>query len=952
MAELLQIARKEFRGFFASPAAYLFLGAFLAVTLFLFFWVEGFFARNIADLRPLFQWMPLLLIFLVAALTMRSWSEERRSGTLESLLTSPTAPWRLVLGKFLGTMGLVLLALLLTLALPLTVSLLGPLDWGPVLGGYLASLFLASAYVAIGLYLSCRSDNPIVALILTALVCGLFYLIGSPSLTSLFGREVAQLLALIGTGSRFESITRGVVDLRDIAYYLSLVGVFLALNLLTLERLRWAGNPNGPRQRRQHLISALLVANFLVLNLWLAPVGWLRADLTQGRIYSLSEATRGYLGQLQEPLLIRGYFSQQTHPLLAPLVPRINDLLKEYAVAGGDKVRVELVDPQQDPQLEEEAASKYGIRPVPMQMASRYQASVVNSYFNILVAYGDQYRTLGYRDLIEVKGRGETGLEVRLKDPEYAVTSAIRKVLNSYRAGGNPFDALTRPLVLHGYFSADDRLPEALVNLKRDLRELVKELGAQAEGKLQLKIEDPEAGDGALARRLEQQYGFGPQVTSLLDTRSFWFYMLLQDGEQALQIALPETLDKASLKRAITSAVQRLSPGYLRTLTLVTPQAGSGPGYRRLEDALAENYRITRSDLRQGRVDEQTDLLMVLGPEGLDEKQLFAIDQYLMRGGSVVMAASPYRVEVGRSIDGRSHESGLEKWLEFQGVKQQKTMVLDAQNAALPVPVQRYIGSLPVQEIRMLPYPHFPDLRGDGLNGDSPITAGLGQLTLNWASPLEIDNEKQGKRRVTWLVRSSQRSWRSDSLDLLPDYRSYPQDGFAAPDKRGREILAVAIEGRFDSYFKGKPSPLAPAGKPQPGDDKEKEGKGQQEPRLPAGVIGRSPQSARLILISADSFASDPVITLASQGLGSLYTKPIEFLQNAIDWSLEDQALLAIRGRAAFARTLVPMDHETQLFWEYLNYVLALLGLFAVWLWQVYRRKADKLRYRQILAEV
>ncbi|MGH8802790.1 MAG: ABC transporter permease, partial [Casimicrobiaceae bacterium] len=89
MADILRIARKEFRGFFASPAAWLFIGAFLAVTLFVVFWVETFFARNIADIRPLFRWMPILLIFLVAALTMRSWSEERRAGTLETLMTAP-----------------------------------------------------------------------------------------------------------------------------------------------------------------------------------------------------------------------------------------------------------------------------------------------------------------------------------------------------------------------------------------------------------------------------------------------------------------------------------------------------------------------------------------------------------------------------------------------------------------------------------------------------------------------------------------------------------------------------------------------------------------------------------------------------------------------------------------------------------------------------------------------
>jgi len=160
MSTILRIARKEFATFFSSPIAFIFLGAFLAVALFVFFWVETFFARNIADVRPLFEWMPLLLIFLVAAVTMRMWSEERRSGTLEFLLTVPVKSYQMVLGKFMACLGLVAVALLLTLPLPMTVSLFGPLEWGPVFGGYLATLFLAAAYAAIGLFISARSAHP------------------------------------------------------------------------------------------------------------------------------------------------------------------------------------------------------------------------------------------------------------------------------------------------------------------------------------------------------------------------------------------------------------------------------------------------------------------------------------------------------------------------------------------------------------------------------------------------------------------------------------------------------------------------------------------------------------------------------------------------------------------------------------------------------------------------
>src|SRR5690606_3713494 len=161
------------------------------------------------------------------------------------------SPWSLVLGKFLGVLALVALALLLTLPLPVTVALLGPLDWGPVIGGYVATLLLAAAYIAVGLAVSARSDNAIIALIGTVAVCAVLHFIGSGTLASLVGQPLGRWLGLIGTGSRFEVITRGVLDLRDLVYFLSLAGIFLVLNVHGLERLRWAGNPANANHRRR-----------------------------------------------------------------------------------------------------------------------------------------------------------------------------------------------------------------------------------------------------------------------------------------------------------------------------------------------------------------------------------------------------------------------------------------------------------------------------------------------------------------------------------------------------------------------------------------------------------------------------------------------------------------------------------------------------------------------------
>ncbi len=964
MAETLRITRKEFSGFFASPAAFLFLGAFLAVTLFIVFWVETFFARNLADVRPLFHWMPVLLIFLVASLTMRAWSEERRSGTLESLLTSPVAPWQLVFGKFFAGLALVAVALLLTLPLPITVAELGPLDWGPVFGGYVAALFLAAAYVAIGLYMSARTDNPIVALILTVVVCGLFYLLGSPTLTTLFGGPVGHLLALIGSGSRFESITRGVLDLRDLYYYLSIVGVFLALNLFALERLRWAGNPTTARHRLWFLLVGLTVANFVAANLWLDQITWARADMTRGHIYSLSGATRRYLGELQEPLLIRGYFSAKTHPLLAPLVPQVKDLLEEYAVAAKGHVRVEFVDPHDDPQLAEQAAAKYAIKPVPFQVANRYQSSVVSSYFDILIAYGDQYQVLNYRDLVEVKARGEGDLEVGLKNPEYAITRSIRKVLNAYQAGGSPFETLRKPVHFEGYMSPDARLPQQLVALRKELDAVLAELKQESGGKFTAHFQDPDADGGNLAKTLKHDYGFSPQVASLLDPQPFWFYMLLKYNGQTIQVPLPAQLNRAALKRSLEAALQRLAPGFLKTVAVVKP-AAYGPHaqrYSELSDALSANTRLEDTDLKNGRVPDDADLLLLLAPDALDEKQIFAVDQFLMQGGSVVLASSPFSIEVTDSLSAHRHSSGLEKWLKHNGISIGETMVLDPQDASLPVPVRRNLGGLPINEIRMLPYPHFPDIRAAGLNANNAITASLGQITLNWVSPIVLDDKPNKERKVTPLLRSSPGSWLSGDLNLVPDYRVWPKTGFKPGAKRGAQLLAVAVEGRFDSYFKGAESPLAkqpdkvaPAktdSKTVNTDAKADETSPAEAPPPITNVINRSPESSRIILVASDTFADDAVLNLASEGLGTRYTRPLDFLQNAIDWSLEDRGLLGIRSRAQFARTLLPMDRSTQMFWEYLNYALALLGLLAVGLVRTWARRNAQRRYRLILAEV
>jgi len=940
-----RVALKEIRLFFASPVAWLFLAAFSATSLFGFFWVGSFFARNIADVRPLFETMPVLLIFLCAALTMRMWSDERRNGTLEHILTLPAPLWQFVLGKFYACLALLLLALLSTLPLPVTVSLMADLDWGPVLGGYLAAVLLGAAYLSIGLFVSSRTDNAIVSLIGGVTLCGRLYLLGSPTLTAFVDDGSAEFMRLLGSGARFDSITRGVLDFRDLCYYASLVAAFLCLSVVSLENDRGTRSKRNLHQRRWRVGTFLLLANLLLANTWLAGISSLRLDLTEGRQYSVSKATTDILGQLQEPLLIRGYFSARTHPLLAPLVPRMRDLIREYEEAGGGRIRVEFIDPAQDPAAEEEANKLYSISPTPFQVADRHQSAVVNAYFNVLVSYGDQHETLGFSDLIEVRSSANTGPEVMLRNPEYDLTHAIKKSLSNYRMGGNLFDGLNEQVEFIGYVSNDALLPQPLRDYRKAITVTLEQAAAASGGKFSYRYIAPEARDGTVARQIREEWGFKPMVAALGSDDEFYFYLTLADSRQVVQLPT-DSFDANGFRLLLDSGLKRFARGLSRTVALVLPSVDAqmadyhlgAPTFRNLERAVARSYSIELEDLSDGTVAPQADLLAVVAPHQLGDAEVFAIDQFLMRGGTVILATSPYTTELsGGRLQLQDWPSGLESWLAHMGMSIGDSLVLDAQNAPFPAPVLRQSGGYEFRDVKMIDYPFFLDVRPPGLSASHPITANLPQVTMAWPSPIVVA-ANQG-RTVEPLLRSSRRAWESDDTDIMPTLGTGSATSYAPPageiKKANRFLLGLSMDGRFDSYFAHGEIP--PAVRDQLGRARGKPQASVQQ------VLPRSPESSRIVLYSSNDFMDDQVLTSSVTASGTQYLGPLELFMNSLDFALQDDQLLSIRNRAHFNRTLPPMERQGQQMIEYLNYGLSLLwlGLLALlsWLLRVLRRR-------------
>lgn len=940
MNHVWTLAKKELRGFFGSAVALIFLATFLGFTLFTFFWVEKFFARGIADLRPMFDWLPLLLIFLVAALSMRLWSEERKAGTIEVLLTLPVPRHQLVLGKFLAGMLLIAVALVLTFGLPITISTMGDLDWGPVRGGYLAALLLAAAYLSIGMCVSAATDNQIVALILTAGVCALTYVPGTAWVADLVGSGAGDVLRRLGMGSRFASVARGVLDLRDLVYYASVVVAFLGLNVVLLGMRSWSqGRRTAARRRNTVGAVALITANALVLNLWLSPVGHARIDLTEDDEYSLSPATEKLLAGLDEPLLIRGYFSAKTHPKLAPLVPRIRDLLEEYRVTGGKKVRVEIVDPGEDTELQRDAKELFNLEPVPMRFTSRVEKSVINAYFAVAIAYGDQRELLNVDQLIEVRSLDIGELEILPGNLEYGITRAIKKVVTGFQSIDALFATLPAPAELTVYITPST-LPEIWKDAPAHVKKVTDELAASAAGKLVVRTVEPKS--KAEMRALYEEHELEP--FNSLGSAPFYLHFLLKVGDREGRI-VTEDVSEAGLREAITNGLKRAAPGFTRVVGLWTPPAppqmpqmdGMPPqrqqpppqSFEELRGSLAGDYEVQEVDLSK-RLGTDLEVLVLAGPAQLDAKAAENIDQFVMRGGALVALAGSYRLAPSPSgLAVEKVDTGLGSLFSAWGIGLGEQMVLDEKNDSFPVPVMRDLGNgMKLRELHEAPYPYFVKVDEEGLNRDTVITAGVPGAVVHWGTAVTAE-AKVGEdvHKIVPLIKSSPTAWLSSSLEVQPDYTRYPDSGFppraaTAGEAPGRKVLGVAVTGGLASAF-GKAPEAAGSGSA-------------------AGEAGRllahSSRGSRIVVFGSSAFVSDDLLGMAKQLGSDLALSNLALVHNAVDWALLDNDIASIRTRSSASRVLT-VEEGSRSKWEYGNYAIALLGLALVTALAWWRRR-------------
>ncbi|MFQ5529667.1 MAG: Gldg family protein [Gemmatimonadota bacterium] len=399
------VAAREFRGYFDQATAYILLVVFLAANFFFFF--RTVFVTGEASLRPMFALMPWLLLFLVPAMTMRSIAEDRARGTIELLLAQPIREVEYVLGKFVGMLGFLGVALLGTLAAWFALDVGGDPRVGPAFAQYVGTFLLGGALVSIGLWASATTRNQITAFIIATSTAFVLMAFSLPVVLQGLPPIAAAAAQRLGLLAHHSNITRGVLDLRDVVYFLTVTLAFLSLAYLLLQRGR--RNPSGASFRKLQLGVVGILAICVVVNLLGRHIRG-RWDVTPGGAYTLSEPTRELLNGLEDVVSIR-FFASRDLPAQAEAVKRdADDLLADYAAAGGDQVVVRRTEPVAGTDEGTEAEG-LGIAPIEFQVLGEDEFQSRQGYLGIALQYADGLETVPYI-------RGSENLE-------YELTSAI-----------------------------------------------------------------------------------------------------------------------------------------------------------------------------------------------------------------------------------------------------------------------------------------------------------------------------------------------------------------------------------------------------------------------------------------------------------------------------------------------------------------------------------------------
>lgn len=760
-------AAREFAAEAASPAAWVFLVIFLVMSAFCALISSGLFTSGQADLTPFFDWMPWLFLFIVPALGMPLWSEERKTGSFELILSFPAGLLELVLGKFLAGLGLLAVALLLTASIPLTALYLGSPDTGAVLSGYLGSLMLGGVYLSIACFCSAMSKSQTASFLLSLLICAILMFIGWPALTGMMTQfipeQLVEFIASCAFLPHFQAFQRGIMDTGEIIYCLSMTAFFLYLATASLEfASSGTGNIFAPgalneqstrRAFRKFALGTLAAAFALICVNITASTFYFRFDMSSDSAYSISERAKKLAASVDSPATIRFYATQSGTRMPAAMkkyAERVKWLLEEFCSASNGIITLKVINPEPDSE-DEEAAILEGVTPVNVNTGDRV-------FLGIAVSCADKFAPIPF-----LSPQQENTLEYEI----------ARALLNVTRK--------TRPKI--GVMSA---LPVTGSEVNQELTRLHPEKAAAS-------VERP------------------------------WY-------------AISE---------------------------------------------LAADNDIVKIPLDTADIPDDISALLIIHPAGIQERTLYAIDQYLLRGGKIAAFLDPRSLY--SQIKAKTDQSYMDKFESSLGPLTAAWGVNYKQNLLIADMVYAYRRMLPD---RMITNPLALSLTQNAISRDNPLTLPMNEIVMYFTGFLPAGEEKKGLTSEVILSSSKEsqivNSLIADRTELV--IRNFRSSGETYP-------LGRRIYGSFKSAF--------PWGAP----DASAADSGKKH------LVASAKDSEVFLFADSDMLFNDVCVKYSEDALGQRtlvrQNDNLSLLQNIMEHlCASDEGLSEIRNRIPMSRPL------------------------------------------------
>ncbi len=685
--------------------------------------------------------------------------------------------------------------------------------------------------------------------------------------------------------------------------------------------------------------AGLLVLNLILANILVASFSPFRIDLTDGQVFSLSPTTKEIVGNLEETIEIRAYISKprMIQKSIRPAIPRITDLLEEFAILGKGLVKISAIVPEDDPEAEEEAQKKFRVRPQLGIVRDERQEGIKSFYLSLVVLYPNTDPiTLSLQQLITQRFIGGEPI-IELKNVELELTKAIKKAVYGFENKRKLFQRFPREMKVTCFVSPKADLPRSLKPAIAKVKEALLDLASQSLGKFSYEFAD-------LANKKKMEAFQVPSIPFPGAEKPIYLWMFAEVDHDLRAMPLfsetgvAEAIEITDMLRAM---IREHTPGLLRTIGVAEHRPPANPNdlrigkqgppapFKAMSQELRSEHNVVPINLATlKKVPQEVDVLMVMEPRMMKESAVFAIDQYVMRGGRVIFCLdrSASVPSNPRTLKIESTQSGLEDVLMNWGVTIQNSVLMDDNCGIMWWETRGRTIEAP-----WFPLPQ-PGAGSNDVNEDLPFMTSVDALRFWFPSTLKL--KQVAGLKATWALKSSRESWTVSPLSLAsPNFEKYKVGGYpeARMSRKKKHIIAAAVEGKFSSLWaQNRPTQI-----------------GEKD----LATVKKESRDTKIVVIANGDFLHSVQSVLARQGPRfSLFDLNMNWVFDVIDWLLEDDDLARIRNRGRQFRGLVRLDDKDKdrIILANLLIPIALLALLGLGLFTVRRLRTGSMSMRKV----